>query len=72
MKPFLLGEDGHRYKEPNPTYYCVYPYTLVNGKTKIISEDRLRERFPKGYSYLREYKKELTEIRTRQKTNPEY
>ena len=72
VKPFLRGEDIHRYEDPQYTYYCIYPYQLLNGKTKIIEEDALKERFPLGYDYLKEYRRELTEIRVRQKTNPKY
>ncbi len=72
VKPFLTGEDVNRYSEPTNSYYCIYPYKLADGKTKIIEETELKSRFPKGYAYLKEYQKELTEIRVRQKTNPKY
>lgn len=72
VKPFLRGEDVHRYSEPKYTYYCIYPYTLEHNKTKILDEHLLKELFPLGYSYLNSYRKELTEIRRRQKTNPKY
>lgn len=72
LKPFLRGEDVHRYSEPLYTYYCIYPYQFVNGRTKIIEEDELRARFPLGYAYLNRFHKELAEIRIRQKTNPRY
>jgi type I restriction-modification system DNA methylase subunit len=72
VKPFLRGEDVDRYREPSNSYYCIYPYKLVNGKTKIIEEIDLEKSFPKGYAYLKAYRKELTEIRERQKTNTKY
>jgi type I restriction-modification system DNA methylase subunit len=72
VKPFLRGEDVHRYREPTCSYYCIYPYQLVKGKTKILEETELRERYPLGYAYLREYRMELTGIRARQRTNPKY
>ncbi len=72
LKPFLRGEDVHRYTEPQCLYYCIYPYKLVNDETKIIEESELKERFPLGYNYLKKYRDELTEIRTRQKTNTKY
>jgi predicted type IV restriction endonuclease len=72
VKPFLRGEDVHRYKEPRCSYYCVYPYQLVKGKTKIVEEAELGERYPLGYAYLREYRMELAGIRARQRTNPKY
>jgi hypothetical protein len=72
VKPFLMGEDVHRYQVPVPSHYVIYPYYLVAGKTKILEENELREQFPLGYSYLREYQSELREIRERQKTNSKY
>ncbi len=72
VKPFLRGEDIHRYEEPKHYYYCIYPYRLVDNKTKIIEEIELKTEFPLGYSYLEQYREELTEIRTRLKTNPKY
>jgi hypothetical protein len=72
LKPFLRGEDVHRYIEPRHLYYCIYPYQLVNGKTKILEESKLRDRYPLGYAYLKKYRTELTRIRARQKTNTKY
>jgi type I restriction-modification system DNA methylase subunit/NOL1/NOP2/fmu family ribosome biogenesis protein len=72
VKPIMRGEDVKRYEEPQNTYFCIYPYKLIDGKTKIIEESELKEKFPKGYAYLKKYQKELTEIRERQKTNLKY
>jgi len=72
VQPFLRGEDVDRYTAPKNLYYCIYPYKLVAGKTKIIDEVELEKKFPKGYAYLKEYRKELTDIRERQKTNSKY
>jgi type I restriction-modification system DNA methylase subunit len=72
VQPFLRGEDVDRYQEPKNSYHCIYPYKLENGKTKILEETELQERFPRGYAYLKEYRRELTEIRERQKTNLKY
>jgi hypothetical protein len=72
VKPFLRGEDVHRYQEPRHSFYCIYPYQLIDGKTRILEEAELKAKFPRGYAYLKKYRTELTEIRTRQKTNPKY
>jgi hypothetical protein len=72
LKPFLRGEDVHRYIEPKASYYCIYPYALVDGKTEIIEETELKRKYPKGYAYLSKYRSELTRIRERQKTNLKY
>ncbi|MGI8909140.1 MAG: TaqI-like C-terminal specificity domain-containing protein, partial [Rubrobacteraceae bacterium] len=72
VKPFLRGEDPHRYQEPQHEFYCIYPYRVSGGKTRIIEEADLKREFPLGYSYLDTYRAELTEKRVRQKTNPKY
>ncbi len=72
VKPFLTGEDVHRYAMPEYSHYCIYPYKLNNDKTVIIEERELRNDFPLAYSYLNKFRKELTEIRIRQKTNATY
>ncbi len=72
VKPFLKGEDAHRYEEPGHSHYCIYPYRLVDGKTKIMEEADLKELYPLGYAYLSTYREELRDIRVRQKTNPKY
>lgn len=72
VKPFLRGEDPHRYARPQHEFFCIYPYHLANGKTKILEEAELERSFPLGYAYLEKYRTELTEKRIRQKTNPRY
>ena len=72
VKPFLRGEDVNRYAEPQHSYCCIYPYQLVDGKTKIMEENELRQKYPFGYAYLERYRSELTETRVRQRTNPKY
>lgn len=72
LKPCLTGEDVHRYESPTARYYCLYPYELVEGKTTILEENRLKSLYPQGYEYLKRHKKYLTDIRIRQKTNPIY
>lgn len=72
LKPFLLGEDVHRYQKSKHAYYCLYPYQLIDGKTKILEEKEFAKLFPKGFEYVSRNKKYLKDIRTRQKTNPKY
>ena len=72
VKPIMRGEDVNRYQPPSISYYCIYPYQLIGGKTKILEEPELKDKFPKGYSYLKSYSKELRDVRVRQKTNPKY
>jgi hypothetical protein len=72
LRPLLRGDDVGRYQEPEYSYYCIYPYEEVNGKTRILEEIDFKSRFPLGYAYLKQFSKELTELRVRFKTNPKY
>ena len=72
LKPILKGEDITRYSEPNPQYYCIYPYLNVDGKTKIMEEDYLKSNYPLAYAYLKEFKSTLVKLRKKFKTNPKY
>ncbi len=72
LKPMLKGEDVSRYKNPQYKYYCIYPYKLENDKTVILQEKALSSEFPLAYDYLKQYRKELTELRVKYKTNPHY
>jgi hypothetical protein len=71
-KPFLTGSNVNRYEKATPNHRCIYPYFNDGGKTRIFDEGTLRTKFPHAYSYLKRHKEYLTEIRIRQKTNPEY
>lgn len=73
LKPLLMGENVHRYEgELQAGYYCIYPYKLNDGKTKVLEENEFKNSFPLGYAYLNRHRQFLREIRVRQKTNPTY
>lgn len=72
LKPILKGDDVSRYSKPNYKYYCIYPYKFLNNKTVILEEDELSTKFPFAYQYLKKYKKELTNLRVKFKTNSKY
>jgi len=73
LKPLLMGDNVHRYEVAlQPGYYCIYPYKLKDGKTKVLEENELKESFPLGYAYLNRNREFLREIRVRQKTNSKF
>ena len=73
LKLMLMGENVHRYEgELQAGYYCIYPYKLKDGKTKVLGENELKDSYPLGYAYLNRHRQFLREIRVRQKTNPTY
>ncbi len=54
VKPLLKGDQVHRYEKLHTSNYVIFPYNLVKGKAVLMSENEIRERFPKGYAYLKE------------------
>ncbi|UYF43259.1 Eco57I restriction-modification methylase domain-containing protein [Aliarcobacter cryaerophilus] len=54
LKPMLKGEDISRYKNLQNRYFVIFPYILEDGKAKPMSEDFIKENYPKGYEYLKE------------------
>jgi len=60
--PCLRGKDIEAYKIKKSEDYVFYPYTLVNGKTKPISENEFKKNSPNYYSYL---KKQMDRITSR-------
>lgn len=72
LKPVLKGEDVTRYEVPRYKHYTIYPYQEKDGKTLILQESQLSEKYPLAYAYLSNYKDELRELRIKFKTNPTY
>ncbi|GEM_PF-142217 len=54
VKPLLKGDQVHRYEKLHTNNYVIFPYNLVDGKAILMTESEIRERFPKGYAYLKE------------------
>jgi hypothetical protein len=61
LHPILLGKDIKRFRGPKDDRLMIYPYKKENGKTKLIEEDELREKYPKIYDYLSEHKEKLSD-----------
>ncbi len=71
-KKLLMGDDVKRYSLCTISKVEIYPYSMKNGKTKIIEENELKTNYPLCYNYLLQYKSKLLEKRISQKTNPLY
>jgi hypothetical protein len=61
MKPLLKGEQVHRYDILKTNNYALFPYNLKQGKATLIDEQQLKEKFPLGYSYLKQNETTLRE-----------
>lgn len=72
VKQCLTGKEIKKYSKEQGKEYCVFPYYLSGKKTVIYEEKELKERFPLGYEYLKQFKSELTKKKIKYKTNPKY
>jgi hypothetical protein len=52
LKPILKGEDIGKYKHLQNRYFVIFPYLIENTKAQAMSEEYIKENFPKGYKYL--------------------
>jgi hypothetical protein len=58
-KPFLLTGNLTAYDTPSQSARILFPYEIKNRKAELIPADVLKQRFPKGWAYLCERRKEL-------------
>jgi type I restriction-modification system DNA methylase subunit len=54
VKPMLKGEDISKYKDLKNEYFVIFPYLLKEGKASSMTEDYIKQNFPKGYQYLKD------------------
>ena len=64
VQPLLKGDDIDRYKYLSNSYFIFFPYEVVNGKAKPLTEKTIKEEYPKSFAYLQ---KNSTELRAREK-----
>lgn len=59
VKKLLVGDSLKKYEINYNNDYIIYPYKKENGKTILIDEDELIEKYPKVYEYLYSVKDRL-------------
>ena len=59
LKPFLKGEDVHRYEPLNPRYWVIFPYQIDGDSAEFVEEETFEGDYPRTYEYLREHEEEL-------------
>ena len=73
VKPLLKGENIRRYGQPHNSLYVLYPHkTNAKGKTVPLEEDEFKEKYPKAYNYILQFKEYLEPKKVKYKTNPKY
>jgi len=65
VKPLLKGDDVHKYEKLKTDKIVIFPYKLITvdnqEKAILYSEREIKEKFPKGYNYLKECENILRE-----------
>ena len=56
LLPVLRADNCSKYHATNPTKFVIYPYCTENGKTRLLSEEELKNTYPIAYSYLLSHK----------------
>jgi len=59
LKPFLKGEDVHRYEPLNPRYWVIFPYHIDGDNSEFVEEDELEKKYPRTYEYLKRHEEDL-------------
>lgn len=59
LKPFLKGEDVHRYEPLKPRYWVIFPYHIDGDDAEFVTEDEMEESYPRTYEYLCRYEDDL-------------
>ncbi|MDF9745026.1 TaqI-like C-terminal specificity domain-containing protein [Natrinema salsiterrestre] len=59
LKPFLKGNDVHRYDPLEPRYWVIFPYHIDGEDAEFVEEEELEQRYPRTYEYLRQHEDDL-------------
>lgn len=72
IKPILMGNSIERNGSLQNQLFVLYPHTSLGNKTVPLSEDELRQKFPKTFGYLLNFKDYLIQKKIKYKTNPDF
>src|SRR5690606_30339077 len=59
MKPLVSGADVKRFIEPRAETHLLFPYRVAPGAVSLLTHDELTKDFPKAWTYLKSFEKEL-------------
>jgi len=68
LLPLIRAQNCGRYEFSSFSKYVIYPYKSVNGKTILLSEDEIKNDYPKLYNFLLNNKGTLTKRKDSRKT----
>ncbi len=59
MHPLVSGQEAKRYQVPDTSTYILFPYKFENGRVRLFTETEMVSQFPKAWTHLKTYEKEL-------------
>ncbi|MGP8321891.1 MAG: TaqI-like C-terminal specificity domain-containing protein [Methanosarcinaceae archaeon] len=59
LRPLFKGAEIQKYYIAENIFYLIFPYEFTNGEMKLISQERMIQRFPSGWNYLKQHEKRL-------------
>jgi hypothetical protein len=60
VKPLLKGDDVHKYTKIIENKFTIFPYVFSDGGlANLITEREIKNNFPLGYNYLKEFESVL-------------
>jgi len=68
LLPVIRANNCSKYQCLPSEKFVIYPYKYEHEKTSILTEDELKEKYPKTYSYLLSHKVELGSRKDSRKT----
>lgn len=66
--PLIRSKDCIRYSYSKPSKYIIYPYQLSDSKTKILSKNEIKEKYPKLFKYFKSNEIKLKKRKDSRKT----
>ncbi len=68
IKPVIMGKEPKKYALQTPTKQMIYPYTLIDDRTEILSEVFFKNNYPNAYAYLEQNKEQLLDRKDSRRT----
>jgi len=72
LKEFVNGLDVRRYYTKSTNIFLLFPYVIINQKSKLVPLNEIRNNYPKTYSYLSDCKQQLLKRKILLKNNDFY
>jgi len=59
MRPLVSGVEAKRYEVPTTETYVLFPYVVLDGSARLLTEDEMSADYPAAWAYLRAHEEVL-------------